>query len=570
VSGPGILLTTALLLLLVAPLASARIYKLGRDWSRNEEHGYAFRPCERFEPIPLPPRTKWIVQRFVGPEKVDDASFTRFSADLYVVHIPEKPEVEEEDEVAEDEGEGPDLPEELKRALAQMRDRDSFEGAWEWAEMMWDGAKRLSEVQKVKLKTKLTPPGKTRAKSGKIEAEYWTFTHTPRFYDVPKMGMALIVPVEDGEIGLFYSHLAGEFEDFQKAWLQSIASFNLFDRAGAEDVGDEDSVSEYDGDAFRRLRKAGLTEGWKALDTPNYLILHHVDDRFAQQLGMRLEACRRLYERMFPPKIEKKAVSVVRVCKDRDEYHEYNGPPGSAGYWSPTDRELVFYEDRSGGKKDTFSVLHHEGFHQYIHYCYGELAPHSWYNEGHGDYFSGVKFDDKHRPIEGDKFLWRTSIAQQAANDGKLVPLEQFVRFTQRQYYNPRLIGQNYAQGWAFIYFLRESKRVKPEWRKILDVYFETIWRETERRRAEEENEGESELEEDDDGEGEGESDEESDPEKELEDALEEIGFGAASRQFQEKEEILRVAVDTAFSGIDMAELEAAFFEFCRNNFRDK
>ena len=39
---------------------------------------------------------------------------------------------------------------------------------------------------------------------------------------------------------------------------------------------------------------------------------------------------------------------------------------------------------------DTLAVLYHEAFHQFIFYSVGEVAPHSWFNEGHGDYFSGA------------------------------------------------------------------------------------------------------------------------------------------------------------------------------------
>src|SRR5262249_7475788 len=77
--------------------------------------------------------------------------------------------------------------------------------------------------------------------------------------------------------------------------------------------------------------------------------------------------------------------SVVRVCKDAGEYHSYGGPAMAAGHWDSNARELVIYDDRAnGGKGDTWITLNHEAFHQYIYYFYGNLAPHSWYNEGTG------------------------------------------------------------------------------------------------------------------------------------------------------------------------------------------
>ena len=88
----------------------------------------------------------------------------------------------------------------------------------------------------------------------------------------------------------------------------------------------------------------------------------------------------------------------MRVCGDRKEYHEYGGPGGSAGYWNSGSEELVFY-DASRSKKiddDTVSVLYHEAFHQYIYYSVGNVAPHSWFNEGHGDYYAGADLKGAH------------------------------------------------------------------------------------------------------------------------------------------------------------------------------
>ena len=73
-----------------------------------------------------------------------------------------------------------------------------------------------------------------------------------------------------------------------------------------------------------------------------------------------------------------------------------SGNPRSAGYWNSRTEELVLFdaEEHERGKRPddsgTFIVLYHEAFHQYIHYSTGELPPHSWFNEGYGDYFSGA------------------------------------------------------------------------------------------------------------------------------------------------------------------------------------
>ncbi len=139
--------------------------------------------------------------------------------------------------------------------------------------------------------------------------------------------------------------------------------------------------------------RAGLLEGWEADDTENYLLIHDTKNgNLIQHLAKRLEAIRRAYVELFPAVGEIRAVSTVRICKDRDEYYRNGGPSGTAGYWNSRAEELVLYDFESGqeAKEEARTVLFHEAFHQYIHYAAGELAPHSWFNEGYGDYFSGA------------------------------------------------------------------------------------------------------------------------------------------------------------------------------------
>ena len=49
------------------------------------------------------------------------------------------------------------------------------------------------------------------------------------------------------------------------------------------------------------------------------------------------------------------------------------------------------------GEDATWETLSHETFHQFIFYFYGSLSPHSWYNEGQGDYFAGAKMTRTYR-----------------------------------------------------------------------------------------------------------------------------------------------------------------------------
>ena len=269
-----------------------------------------------------------------------------------------------------------------------------------------------------------------------------------------------------------------------RPFTHSIKRFRILDD---DDEDEEEGASDADifvdseskPEIWREARKRKLKslKDWAAIDTQNYLIVYNkaVKKKLIKKVAKHIEALRaQVYEKLFPPSREIKAVSVVRVCKDMAEYHKYGGPGGSAGYWSRRDEELVIPGSLA---KDSLRVLYHEAFHQYIHYAVGDVAPHSWFNEGHGDYFAGHNYSS--RKFKPAPFAWRKGIIASALGSKTYVPLKDFLRYTQGQYYaNASLC---YAQGWSFVYFLRETERRKiKKYKKywgLLDKYFAAIKR---------------------------------------------------------------------------------------------
>lgn len=288
--------------------------------------------------------------------------------------------------------------------------------------------------------------------------------------------------------------------------------------------------------ALRSQKRAKLqdevsrTPGWELYETDNYFIISNNDDKeFIEELMERLEAIREQYELYYPPEqaeklraraaeeakkkeeeggdedgdgpvidlddilnrrtssggadpMELAKCSVVRVCKDQAQYHSYGGPGGSAGYWASFHEELVIYDDKKGGgRRDTWAVLNHEAFHQYIFYFYGSLAPHSWYNEGTGDFYSGFQLKGSRFRLK--PFDWREGLIQENLKAGRYAPLKDIVRWTQGEYYGGNELGlgggENYAQGWSMIYFFRTGPKKcrdwNPAWNGILDTYLETL-----------------------------------------------------------------------------------------------
>lgn len=311
-----------------------------------------------------------------------------------------------------------------------------------------------------------------------------------------------------------------KYESAMKSMAKSFKAVEV-EELELSDAKDSDS-------GLRSLKRAALemeaakSADWQLYETENYFVISNMDDReFMKEMMDRLEAIRGVYEEVYPfetaAKIkiaaqkkrreageededvevdelgrrkttsgyssqQRSRCSVVRVCKNDTQYHEYGGPGGSAGYWNSRDEELVIYDDKEGGgRRNTWAVLNHEAFHQYIYYLYGSIAPHSWYNEGTGDYFAGYEY--KHKRFKMKPFAWRKDLIRTVIKADEHVPLKDLVNFTQREYYGNNDFdagpGQNYAQGWSFIYFLRTGKGKAPgwnsDWEKILDVYFETL-----------------------------------------------------------------------------------------------
>jgi len=275
--------------------------------------------------------------------------------------------------------------------------------------------------------------------------------------------------------------------------------------------------------AKQQAKVDALGAPWRLYETPNYFVLTpHTDREFVKELCDRVEAIRTQFEIDYPyekakelreagaaaqtgtsdadkrkKEMERKMkeelfgadpreasrCSVVRVFSDRGAYLGYGAPPQSAGYWSPMDGELVMYDDQGGGgRRETWDTLNHEAFHQYIFYLYGNVSPHSWYNEGTGDFYGALEYKNKRFTLKANQ--GRRDEIKAAVQQEKHVPLVDFLRMNQAEYYGTNKWDasglQNYAQGWSFIYFLRTGaknfpKNWEPAWEGILEKYFRVL-----------------------------------------------------------------------------------------------
>jgi hypothetical protein len=460
----------AVVLLLSVGSAAGPI-TLGRR-HKDESNGFQIQPPRKWDQVPTKFREVALVAKWSG-----DAKRGLIIPELHVVRLLRA--------VAEDQPKSP--ADAVKQGMPGYADllRKQPKDVWDYLSPYTRRTKMVADDPKFKMSGKKY---KAHLRVYKREGSDDRRAQQRRILIVA--AQIETIEASDSIYGVVYFTTVADEKNMLRAFKTSIKRFKILDpdeeeelEEGEEPVGDEgifvDSAQKPA--EWREARKNKLrgVKGWAALDTENYLIVYNKDVKrpLLKKVARHIEAIRRdVYEQLFPPATEIKSISVVRVCKDREEYLRYGAPPGSAGYWSPGDEELVFFQDKSN-KKDSLRVLYHEAFHQYIHYSVGQVAPHSWFNEGHGDYFAGHNY--RGGKFRSDVFRWRTGIIANAIGQGTYVPLEEFLKYTQREYYSRP--GLCYAQGWSLVYFLREVERRKikkyEKYWGLLDRYFEAIKR---------------------------------------------------------------------------------------------
>ncbi len=329
-------------------------------------------------------------------------------------------------------------------------------------------------------------------------------------------------------------------------YLKSLETFELFEPTNSDVIAmARKDPNKLKGEEKREALKSSIagTPGWYAIDAKHYVFLTNSTNKaFLQQIAKDLEIVReKIYVKMFPPRNEEEPISPVRVLDTESEYYKYGGPRGSAGYFNPRSGELVLFtkfEDVTKTNSMAYcrSVMFHEAFHQYIHFAVGDVSPHSWFNEGHGDYFAGMTV--KGGVIKFEPFDWRVDYLKSHIREKKdLIPLRTLLRLPQREYYTNA--GLKYSQGWALIYYLRQVSKDAAA-KASLDGYFKFVADNIEAFRAKKK-------------EGEG-----SDTGGESVPGIPGIEI-PDFEDAKKVEEILSQAVDTAFKGIDLEALDQDF-----------
>lgn len=260
---------------------------------------------------------------------------------------------------------------------------------------------------------------------------------------------------------------------FKGTFNKILDSFTFSEAANAKKEKAAATSSQRERARARARKEATKVKGWWFVETENYIVVTNVPKKrksIITDLSKRMEAIRERCEKDIPPVRPIEAVSIVRVCKDRDTYLAYGAPGGSAGYWYAAAEELVVYAE--GEKNKTRSTLHHEAFHQYIYYAMGEVSPCICLNEGGAEYYGGSDISGSRvKRIEKNKDS--VNPIREAIRRKKYIPLKDILQWSQPKFYAQSSLC--YPQGWSIYYFLSKGLEKGHPWEQILPTYWETI-----------------------------------------------------------------------------------------------
>ncbi|MFT5290297.1 MAG: hypothetical protein ACI8QC_001364 [Planctomycetota bacterium] len=428
----------------------------------------------RFDAIPTTPDEKFIQlkwkERAPDPKRKSEKK-RRMVPELYLVFIP-RSRLE------------PSAPGERRTTSRSSKKSKVVDDLPSWVRKEFRGVEAVA-------------PGKGYP-SGEYKAESWSLqTPAAGARDAVVSGWAHTWQDDQRTIALVGRCAAEDMQEMQSLWELTAKKLKLAPpRTTSRDDRQREQLlrdyerSKYRGIDYRMKVREDMVKPWKAEDTENYIVIYNTKDQpLVRKILRDLESLRKEFVRQFPPAGEVTAVSTVRVCKDRNEYIAYGGHPLTAGYWNYVEEELVLYDaEKQGaaaGLRDamTFVVLYHEAFHQYIFYSCGGVSPHSWFNEGYGDYFGGALI--KGGKVKNIGLNTMRAWTVEALAEGKtlygsggvrvkgLLDFEKMIRLPKSVYYSDR---RGYATGWSMIYFLKSKEAQKrKDWAAILPTYFETL-----------------------------------------------------------------------------------------------
>ena len=464
-----LLISAQLALVVLAEPAAAQ--KLGRVYHEDVFNGFRFKYPHEWTVTPVQEQFKamGMTAEFRGPAeqtRISSTAVIPFTPDVLVLSFYDEGVAPTDD--AEDEGE-------LRSRVTRRQRRDVTEVIARLMGHFQDFDKDApieDETRKVKGVEARRRTWQAFTGNFDVTLDTWTF------------------PLEDRDICLLFRIPEQHAKKYLRVFEKSARTFEEIEREASAELS---STGTYEDMLAYHMQEASQIPGWRALPTPSRKFIIKTssdDDRFIDEVIGRLEKSREIFEQDFPPEKPMEAVSVVRVCKDAKEFRAYgNVSYGVAGFFSPRTKELVLYDAIERDRNSTYAVMTHEAFHQYCHYLFGESEAHRWFDEGHGDYYGGMKFTPRKAVITArmPAGLNRLDHVRELVRNGRTKEgyrsVEDHINYSHREWQSQGPINVScYSQSWSIIYMLRQGalgkvpKKVwKDEYADIVPDYIRTL-----------------------------------------------------------------------------------------------
>ncbi|MEO1698206.1 MAG: hypothetical protein AAFU73_12985 [Planctomycetota bacterium] len=464
----------AFALLVAAPTATAQTPKVEKDWTDVSHEGFRFKSLTKYKQVPT-------------GSGFPDELVSRFESEAQLLFIFAVEQIASLSGAEEDEAKEDDEPRERRKRQRRFEvfpvlERQPFLKGLGSLE----GEATFEETLKI-------DGLRVRHQRFQWEVEDAALDGTDRTKVQPRTLEIFTYPLKHAEIYLVYTVVKDEFDKkWERTILKSAKSFEQVERVAQKEI--DVSGLDFDSQLAWAEQEASKTDGWRAIGTDSkrfVLLVHNDDKRFLKALVKRLEVSRDIYEKDFPPPPSFDAVSIVRVCKDRAEFQSFGGVGGgTAGYFSPSSAELVLFDAKDVDRNTTFAVASHEAFHQYCHFLFNESEAHRWFDEGHGDYYGGLKVQGKRGKItpKMPAGLDRVGVIRMMVRTGQYKPVWEHLNYSHREWQTQGPMSESwggvacYSQSWSIVYMLRQGMLGKlgkshweDEWADIIPNYVTTL-----------------------------------------------------------------------------------------------
>ncbi len=211
---------------------------------------------------------------------------------------------------------------------------------------------------------------------------------------------------------------------------------------------------------------------WWYVEMPPYILVSDLPRSrrtLVDRIQRDLQVLRPRFMQLFPPVVEPREVSLVRVFADRQAYENYVGAESawSLGVWMPSRKELVIASSAPGGSgqrtSEILSTAYHEAFHQYLFYALDQKPMPRWLDEGHAMLFDTITLNVARGTVVVNEDENRIRNLEYSASIGRPLDLVQLMNLSWERFYaldvpDSRWERQfHYSGAWAFVYFLRKA-----------------------------------------------------------------------------------------------------------------